>query len=89
MITYYFIVVLLGALQAVVLPMTILPDITFSTSLNSSLSGMGASIHVFSLVLPATVPTIFAIFVSFIGIEAGILGFKLIKWVYSKIPGIN
>lgn len=89
MIVYYLVLIILGALQVVVVPITFLPDVSFPPELNSSIGAAGNYIGIFNAFLPKSIPTIFTIFVIYLGIEAGIYGYKLTKWVYSKIPGIN
>ena len=89
MIAYWVSIILIGIIQVIILPITFLPDVSFPTQLTTSISTAGGYIHIFSIILPTTVPTVFSIFTAFIGIEVGIFTFKLVKWVYSKIPGIN
>lgn len=89
MIAYYLTLIIIGALQVVVFPISLLPDVSFTPTFNSAIGQAGNYIGVFNNVLPKTVPTIFAILTIYIGIELGIWGYKLTKWIYSKIPGVN
>jgi hypothetical protein len=89
MIFYYITLIVLGALQAVVFPISLLPDVSFPATLNTAIGQSGNYIGIFNAVLPKSVPTIFAIFTIYISIEFGIWTYKLIKWIYSKIPGVN
>jgi hypothetical protein len=89
MITFFIGAILIGLVQIIIYPITFLPGVAFPGEMTTSISLFGGTIHIFGLILPTTVPTIFSIFTIFIGIEAGIFGYKIIKWIYSKIPGIN
>jgi hypothetical protein len=87
MITYYLTLIGLGALQAVIYPITLLPDVSLPATLVVSISAAGNYMSILNLVLP--ISTLFTIFTTYIGIELGIFTYKLIKWIYNKIPGIN
>ena len=89
MITYYLLLIVIGSLQVFVFPISFLPDVSFPATLNTAISSSGNYIGIFNAVLPKTVPTLFAIFTLLIAVELGIWGYKLTKWIYSKIPGVN
>lgn len=89
MITYFVVVVILNIIGVILAPLTGLPDVSLPANISSNLATIG---HWFGLiwgVIPLTLVALFAALTVIIGIETKIFSYKLIRWVYSKIPGVN
>jgi hypothetical protein len=87
MVTYFILLILIGIIQIVILPITFLPDVALPLVMLASITAAAGFIGILDMVLP--ISTIFAIFTFYIGVEIGIFTYKIIKWIYSKIPGVN
>lgn len=79
-IIYYFIL-------AITSPLRLLADATLPASVAGAITSANAYISIVDFVFP--VITFIAIVALTITIEGFILLYKLIKWVWNKIPGIN
>lgn len=87
MIFYWLIRVLLYLLALVTVPLILLPVATLSVNLTATLTQAGNYIALFDIFLPiGMLLTLFGIVVT---IEGGYFTYKVAKWIYSKIPGIN
>ena len=87
MITYWLLIILTGILQVVISPLLLLPNVALDPRIATSLATAGHYTAILDMVIP--VWTLFTIFVLYVVIEAAIFGYKIIKWIYSKIPGIS
>ncbi len=87
MIVYWLIKILIYLLELVTAPLLLLPVATLSVDLTGTLTQAGQFLALFDIFLP--IPTLFTVFGIVISVEAGYFGYKAVKWVYNKIPGIN
>jgi hypothetical protein len=89
MITYWLCVMIVSVIGAILSPLTVLPDVTLPASVNSGITGIagftGGIWSVFPLTLTALVSAVGVIVV----VENWVFVYKLIRWVYQKIPGVN
>ena len=65
------------------------PDVTTSPSVVSGLSAAAGYLNVSYSVMPITTVSILGCFSILIVFEASLIAYRLIKWGYSKIPGIS
>ena len=87
MISYWLVKILLGILALITIPLRLLPVASLSVDLTGTLTQAGNYLALFNIFLPvATLLVVFGIVVS---IEAGYFTYKVAKWIYNKIPGIN
>jgi hypothetical protein len=84
MITTIFMTIVWGALVVITLPLQLLPNAALPAQIGASFSELGGYISPLSAILP--VATIFAIFGVFLGIELGIVSFRIILWLIRRIP---
>ena len=89
MIVYQIVNLLLDFLRVLIFPITLLPDVTLDPQLAVNLTSAGAKFAMVYGIAPYTMTALIAVFIIFLGIEAAILAYKIIKWIYSKIPGIT
>jgi len=87
MITSAIIYILSGALFAVLSPLLLLSDVSLTSGIGQSIISAGQYLSILDPVIP--VATIIAVIALLATIEISIAAFKVIKWVYKKIPGIN
>jgi hypothetical protein len=87
MIIYWLVKILIYLLELVTSPLLLLPAATLSVDLTGTLTQAGQFLALFDIFLP--IPTLFTVFGVVISVEAGYFGYKAVKWVYNKIPGIN
>lgn len=89
MITYWLIKIFIGILGLIILPLMALPDVSLPTSILTSISTVSALLGLFYSFVPNLLTAIGTIVASYLGIELAIWAYKMIKWIYQKIPGIN
>lgn len=87
MIFYWLIRVLLYLLDLVTVPLLLLPVAALSVNLTGTLTQAGNYIALFGIFLP--IAELFIVFGIMVSIETGYFTYKVAKWIYSKIPGIN
>ena len=87
MIIYWLFKILIYLLGLVTAPLTLLPVASLSVNLTGTLTQAGNYLALFDLFLP--ISTLFIVFGIVVSIEAGYFGYKAVKWIYNKIPGIN
>ena len=75
------------AVYAVALPLLAFPDASFPANITNSIASASSALNALNVVIP--VDTLIAIITLFITTEAAIFTYKMIRWVYQKIPGIN
>lgn len=63
----------------------VLPVATMATSIASASTYLSA---IYSF-MPITISALLFIFFSLLSVETGIGTYKIVKWVYSKFPGIT
>jgi len=74
-------------ITAVLSPLLLFDDVTIPTSITSSISSASSYLHILDTVIP--IDSLIAIISIVVIIETGIFTYKLIRWVYQKIPGVN
>jgi hypothetical protein len=89
MITYYLLIILLNLLALIVSPISALQDVVLPVNIASSISSAGAYLSLFYGFLPNTLTALVWIMSSYVFFELAIWAYKMIKWIYIKIPGIN
>jgi len=89
MTTYWLIKIFIGILGLIILPIAALPDVSLPASILGSISTVNAWLGLFYAFVPNLLDAIGTIVASYLGIELAIWGYKMIKWTYQKIPGIN
>lgn len=89
MITYYVISILIGFIGALLSPIGSLPDVSLPISITGAFSQAGHLVGIIYNLLPDTITAIFSALSAIVGIEIAIFTYKLIKWIYTKIPGIS
>jgi hypothetical protein len=87
MIFYWLIRVLLYLLDLVTVPLLLLPVAALSVDLTGTLTQAGNYIALFGIFLP--IGELFIVFGIMVSIETGYFTYKVAKWIYNKIPGIN
>ena len=61
MITYYLVIIIIGALGLIILPLTALPTATLDPRIATALQNAGNQLHYVYVVIPYTLIAIFAI----------------------------
>ncbi len=87
MITTAILYLLYYAISLVLSPLLLFSDVVLPPQFTDALTSAGASLGIVSVIAP--VGTIAAVIVVFAVVEGFIFGYKIIKWVYTKIPGVN
>ena len=87
MITTAILYLVIAFIWLVTLPLRLLPDVVLPSNIADSITMAGNYLHIINGVVP--VPTLVIIIGAMAVIEAAIWIYKLIKWAYTKIPGIN
>ena len=87
MIIYWLLQIFIYLIQLITAPLTLLPVATLSVDLTGTLTQAGNYLALFDIFLP--IPELFITFGIVLVIEAGYFGYKVVRWVYNKIPGIN
>lgn len=87
MITNILLAFLSALLSVALYPLTFLPDVTLPSSIASAISSAGAYIATIDAIFP--VSTLLSVLASFLAVETAIFVYKLIRWTYQKIPGVN
>jgi hypothetical protein len=68
-------------------PLLRLPVATLSVDLTGTLTQAGNYMALFDIFLP--IGMLITVFVIMVSIEGGYFTYKVAKWIYNKIPGIN
>jgi len=87
MITTAFISVLIGLLFVLISPVLLLPNVTIDSSFSVAIATASGYLASANAILP--VISLLAIVTFFVLFETGYAIYKAVKWVYSKLPGIN
>jgi len=89
MIAYFFAQLLIGFVVLITSPLSLAPNVSLPSAINTAISSAGGYIAIFYQIIPLTVTALFVYLTTIVAIEAAIFGYKLIRWAYQKIPGIN
>ena len=89
MITYLLFIMILKIVGWLVSPLTLFDDVSLPSSISLSISQVGFYFGLIWSVAPYTLVALFASFLVLIGVETKIFGYKFIKWIYNKLPGVN
>jgi hypothetical protein len=87
MITYWILQIFVYLLSLITAPLLLLPVASLSVDLTGTLTTAGNYLALFDIFLPvAMLLTVFGIVVS---VEGGYFSYKVVRWIYNKIPGVN
>ena len=89
MITYFLLIIFTGLLGGVISPLLLLPNVSLNATIASSLAQAGQFLGIVHNVVPNTLASLFATLGIYLAIELSIFVYKLIRWLYQKIPTIN
>lgn len=89
MITYLLISILLNIVMFIASPLLLLPDVSIPAAIASGIASAGIMLAIFYQIVPFTLTALGVIIGVMFVFEASVWTYKLIKWVYQKIPGIN
>ncbi len=89
MITYYVVYILFGFVGFITQPLLALPDATLPASITTALSTIGGWFGIVWNAVPNTFAALFGAMVVIVGVETKIFSYKTLRWIYSKIPGVN
>jgi len=89
MITYLIILLFLGLAAIFVSPLYLLPDVSLDPNVATSIATVGGYLWTIWSVLPGTVVSLLAIVALVVAIETHVISYKVIKWIYNKIPGVS
>jgi hypothetical protein len=79
-LVYYFI-------YAVISPLLLFADVSLPAAVSNAITTAGGYIGIFSVIIPAgDLLTIVALVIS---IEAVVFFYRIIRWIYNKIPGVS
>ena len=78
---------ILAALFAVISPILLLPDVSLSSSVPTAIATASGYLGLINQVVPLA--TLFIVFGTVLIIENTHFGYKLIRWIYQKIPGVS
>ncbi len=87
MITSGIFYALYAVIVLITLPIRALPDATLPADFSNAIANASSALSSLNVVIP--VSSLAAIIALFIIIEGTIFTYKIIRWVYQKIPGIN
>lgn len=87
MITSALLYLVYAFILAITSPLRLLDDVVVNASVSSSVTTASGYISGLNSFLPvSTILTIFGVLIAY---EVILVGYKIIKWVYQKIPMIN
>lgn len=87
MIVYWILQIFIYLLGLITAPLLLLPVASLSVNLTGTLTTAGNYLALFDIFLPVgMLLTTFGIIIS---IEAGYFSYKVVKWIYNKIPGVT
>lgn len=87
MITNFLITILYNVVAVVVNIFAILPDVSLPVDITNALNNISGYYSAMDTILPMdTLFTILTIELTFIGFY---FTYKLVRWAYTKIPGVN
>jgi len=89
MIPYFLMIILQGLIGGILSPLLLVPDVSLDPSIAVSFATAGRYFGLIWSTAPATFVSLFAIMALVVGIETNLFSYKTIRWLYSKIPGVN
>ena len=89
MITYYLLYLFTGIMNGIAVVVYNLPDATIPGGFAGWLTQTGGYISVATKLVPLTIAALFVVVGLMVIVENADGIFKVAKWIYTKIPGIN
>ena len=89
MITYWLLYFFTGALNGLAAPLYALPDASIPGGLSAWLAQSGGYISIATKFMPLTIAALFIVLGMIVIVENADGIFKVVKWIYTKIPGIS
>ena len=89
MITYYFLYICVTILNGLAYPFYSLPNATLPGNFTTWLSLAGGYIATAYHLMPFTIAALLIVVGVMVAFENADGIFKVVKWIYTKIPGIN
>ena len=87
MISSWILWLLYKFIYLITLPLALLPDVSLPADITNAIAQASSVLAIIDVAVP--VSTIVTIIILMVSIEAGFFLYKTIRWLYSKIPGIN
>lgn len=89
MIPYYALYIVLGIIGFLLQPISLLPDVVLDPNITNALAQAGQFMNVIGAVIPLTLGALLVAVAGMVTISLAIFGYKFIKWIYTKIPGVS
>ncbi len=89
MITYWLLIVVLNLVLGLVSPLSLLPDAVLDPSVAAGISNIAGFVGLVWKFFPITLSALVASIVIIVIAENWVLTYKIIRWVYHKIPGVS
>lgn len=89
MIIYSLFVIFIGLINLIVYPISALPDVSLSSGIGAGLTAAAVMLGTFYQIVPWTLGALGGIISALLAFELAIWSYKIIKWIYTKIPGIS
>jgi len=89
MITSLILYIIFAFIWAITSPFRLFNDVSLPASFTEGVSGAVGYVSIIYQVLPLTLSAIVGVIVLYLVVEGSIALFKVVKWVYTKIPGIG
>jgi hypothetical protein len=89
MISYFLARLILGFVALLISPLTLLPDAVLPDVVAAVLATIAGYLWVVWTVMPVTLVALISATIVTIGIESHLFSYKVVRWIYSKIPGVN
>lgn len=89
MITSGILYLIYGFVWAITSPFRFFNDVALPAAFTTAVSTAVSYLGIIGQMFPLTIVSLAGVVVIFLAIEGGIGTFKVVKWVYTKIPGIN
>jgi len=89
MIPYFFSFALINIIAGITSPLLAFPDVTLPPDTAAAIASAVNNLLLIKNVVPLTLAALFAAIIGIIGVETKIFSYKTVRWIYSKIPGVN
>ena len=89
MIIYWLGVVLIGVLLLLLQPFTLLPDATLPSQVSTSITSIAGFMGLVWKFFPLTFTALVGAVVIIVATENWVAIYKVVRWVYQKIPGVS
>ena len=89
MITYYVLLFLAGVLLGITSPLRLLPDVVLPDQIASAIANISSFVGLVWKLFPITLLALVGAIATIVVVENWVMIYKVIRWVYQKIPGIN